>query len=86
MLETNWRLYAACLNKRTELFFHDKGGGRFAYSQARKICGECTVIQSCFEYAMEIEKDPAVLRYGMYAGMTPSQRAAYQDHLNRNVS
>jgi len=81
-----WRKQAACRGANTDLFFQDKGGGRFAYVQARKICGDCTVIQSCFEYAMEIEKDPAVLRYGMYAGMTPSQRAAYQDHLNRNVS
>lgn len=85
MNETNWVKEAACRGANIELFYQDKGGGLYAYKQARQICGQCTVIQQCFEYAMAVEIDPAVPRYGMFAGMTPSQRAAYQQHLDRHV-
>lgn len=81
----NWVTQAACRGANIELFYQDKGGGPHAYKEARRICGGCTVIQQCFEYAMAVEIDPAVPRYGMFAGMTPSQRAAYQQHLDRHV-
>lgn len=85
MSANNWVKDAACRGANTEIFYQDKGGGPYAYQQARRICGTCPVIQKCFEYAMAIELDPAVPRYGMYAGMTPSQRTAYQTHLDKHV-
>lgn len=81
--QMTWHEQAACRGANINLFFEDKGGGAHAYKQARRICGECTVIQKCFEEVMAIEIDPAVPRFGMYAGMTPSQRENYQQHLNR---
>lgn len=81
----NWVTEAACRGANTELFYQEKGGGIHAYKQARQICGQCPVIQQCFEYVMSVEIDPAVPRYGMYAGMTPSQRENYQRHLDRHV-
>lgn len=85
MTAENWVTQAACRGANIDLFYQDKGGGPYAYQQARRICGTCPVIQKCFEFAMATELDPSVLRYGMFAGMTPSQRAAYQQHLDRHV-
>jgi hypothetical protein len=79
----NWQDHASCRGADINIFFEQKGGGPYAYKAARSYCANCTVMQQCFEFIMEIEQDPAVPRFGMYAGMTPSQRENYQDHLNR---
>ena len=80
-----WQKEASCRGANIDVFFQEKGGGPYAYREAKKYCAECPVIQQCFEFIMAIEIDPAVPRYGMYAGMTPSQREDYQKHLDRNV-
>lgn len=85
MDSSKWAHLAACRGENIQVFFEEKGGGKYAYRQAREICGKCPVIQDCFNYIMSIESDPAVCRYGMYAGMTPAQRADYQKHLDRHV-
>lgn len=85
MSGNSWVKEAACRGTNINLFYQDKGGGPHAYKEARQICGECTVMQKCFTYIMSIEIDPAVPRYGMFAGMTPSQREEYQRHLDKHV-
>lgn len=81
-----WAKQATCRGTDTQLFFQDKGGGPYAYREAKEYCAACPVIQKCFEYIMAIEVDPAVPRYGFYAGMTPGQRESYQKQLDKYVS
>lgn len=84
-MANSWVNNAACRGADIDMFFQEKGGGPHAYKEARQICGQCTVMQQCFEYIMGIEIDPAVPRFGFFAGMTPSQRGAYQTHLEKHV-
>ncbi len=77
---TEWRLDAACRGWDHELQgdpWHPYSELPSAYDQARRICGDCPVRAACLAEASAAESDgPGALRFGMYGGRTPAERAA----------
>ncbi|WP_327671874.1 MULTISPECIES: WhiB family transcriptional regulator [unclassified Streptomyces] len=65
----DWRLRAACRGQDTNRWFIDKGH----YNDAKSICSGCPVRAECLYDALTTE--PNHHRYGMWGGLTGSQRA-----------
>jgi hypothetical protein len=86
MRNKNWRNEAACRGVDIAIFYQGRGSGPRMYDKAREYCNQCPVLADCFEFIMEIELDPHNHRCGMFAGLTPKQRAAYQAQRDTNVS
>jgi WhiB family redox-sensing transcriptional regulator len=74
-----WRLDAACRGWDHALRgdpWHPASEHPTAYDQARRVCGTCRVATSCLDEALAAEsRSPGALRFGMYGGRTPSERA-----------
>ncbi|MFF3065944.1 WhiB family transcriptional regulator [Oerskovia sp. NPDC057915] len=75
-----WRLDAACRGWDHELQgdpWHPVSDLPAAYDQARRICDACPVVVPCLAEANAAESGgPGALRFGMYGGRTPTERAA----------
>jgi len=77
---TTWARDAACKGKSTDIFYDDiwPATGGFLGEKvavARKVCEGCPVRRACLATALEDEKDePLKRRFGLRAGLTPSQR------------
>lgn len=67
-IDQSWRASAACRNRPPWIFFPGRGDRR-TLDAARKICASCTVRDQCLE-------DNLDAREGVYAGTTPTDRAA----------
>ncbi|MFJ4365099.1 WhiB family transcriptional regulator [Streptomyces chartreusis] len=67
----DWRPRAACLGEDTDRWFEAPGG---QYGTARTICDGCPVRVECLYDALTTE--PAGHRYGMWGGLTGTQRSA----------
>lgn len=79
MSSLEWHERAACAGMDTELFF--PGSGRSTdRNAALRVCGECPVRSDCLELALKIEGAVRhAVRFGIFGGMTPEQRAIESD-------
>jgi len=69
-----WQERAACADTDPELFFQSLGNNPFG--GAFSLCSGCPVRDACLTAAMSAEEGlSANLRFGMFGGMTPSDRA-----------
>jgi WhiB family transcriptional regulator, redox-sensing transcriptional regulator len=67
-----WRTDAACSSLDTNLFFPDADAGHEVASMtasAKAVCAECTVRQSCLEFAIRTRQLD-----GVWGGHTPEER------------
>src|SRR5262245_32758300 len=57
-----------------EIFFPTTGEG---YAQAKRVCNSCPVAAACLQMALVAERDTVSDwgRFGMYGGLTPTERA-----------
>ncbi len=74
--EEAWRARAACaeVEDADTIFFPTPIRGvnsRYAYRDARRICGMCPVRDECLEHALS---DPEPEYFGMWGGATPQER------------
>lgn len=79
-LELTWQADAACINLDTELFFTPESNTPGAQVEnldtIRRMCAGCPVLSECYEHAIRYEQ------YGVWAGLTPSQRALIRKEKN----
>lgn len=73
-LDESWETKAACRGPHTDLFFppdhfEKKTKREFRERQAKAICAECPVKQSCLEYALRI-REP----HGVWGGLNEAER------------
>ena len=72
----NWREAAECREADTAVFFPDTNH-RSETVQAKALCGGCVVRALCLNEALSSNQ-----RHGVWGGMTPSERDAYQQSLS----
>ncbi len=76
----DWRELAACKGWAekygSDPWFPDRPSAPSAYETAEKICESCPVVQQCLEFALGGDNGRGQPRWGMYAGMTPEERAS----------
>ncbi len=64
--------YGLCATEDPDLFFpdHDERTAAFAEqaAEAKQICFRCPILSTCAEYSLTYEE------YGIWGGMTPSER------------
>ena len=76
----NWRTDAACLQEEPELFF-PIGTARETLAQteqAKAICRNCKVVDTCLSWAMESHQDS-----GVWGGLSEAERRALKRHSAR---
>jgi len=78
----HWRKFAACLGADGSIFFptQRKFSAR-TWRPARAICETCTVREECL--AMAITLPETEDRWGMFGGMTPSERRLHRRSLRK---
>lgn len=69
----SWRSRAACVGIPDDVFFPE--GHRHSPADARRICGPCPVRAACLEETMRVENTSIRGRWGIYGGLTPTERA-----------
>ncbi len=71
-MNLDWMGRAACKGQPDTVFFPDSEdhGGRPDYTAARNICAACPARAECLAYALELN-----IGHGMFAGLTPTERA-----------
>lgn len=79
----NWTEQAACADMDTDIFFPDiNSKGRI--QEAKSICEQCPVMQTCLEYALAVEKtgvNADYIRFGIFGGKTAEERDALAPRL-----
>lgn len=67
----DWRSRAACLTEDPELFFPigNTGPALVQIEEAKAICRQCPVIDTCLKWAMETSQDA-----GVWGGMSEDER------------
>jgi WhiB family redox-sensing transcriptional regulator len=68
----DWMRRAACKGQPDAVFFpdHEDDVEQRDYTTARRICAGCPVRAQWLAYALELN-----IRHGMFAGLTPAERA-----------
>lgn len=67
----DWMGRAACKGQPDAVFFPGEDDGEQPdYTAARHICAGCPVRTQCLAYALQLN-----IGHGMFAGLTPSERA-----------
>jgi WhiB family redox-sensing transcriptional regulator len=76
-MNLDWMREAACKGQPDEVFFpeHHDDGEQPDYTTARRICAGCSVRAPCLAYALELN-----IRHGMFAGLSPTERANLRSH------
>jgi WhiB family redox-sensing transcriptional regulator len=70
-MNLDWMRRAACKGQPDAVFFPDhEDDEQPDYTTARQICARCQVQAQCLGYALELN-----IRHGMFAGITPAERA-----------
>jgi len=76
----HWSEDAACRGKPASVFFPDHiGFNDHRYDEALAICADCTVRQECLEMVIVLEDTDD--RWGVFGGLTPTQRAKLRREL-----
>lgn len=72
----DWMDDAACAKDGRDLWYADDSETR-RLGEAKRICRACPVQTKCLEHALAIEAadERTNLRYGIYGGLTPKERA-----------
>ena len=78
----DWLNEANCKNENTSSFYAipKTDGYADAVKEAKAICEECHVLEQCLDYAMRNEP------FGIWGGMTESQRARHRQKLRVPVN
>ena len=69
----------ACEEADPEDFYPETRGsnGLDRYTNARAICGTCTIRLDCLDWTLKLEGNiTGAGRFGMFGGLTPDERAA----------
>jgi len=78
----SWRDRAACIGADGLVFFpNDRKFTENTWAAAREFCAGCTVREPCL--ASALSQDVTEDRWGMFGGMTPSERRAHRRRLVR---
>lgn len=81
---TWWRDRAACLGKSGDIFFPtERKFTSKTWAAARALCANCPVREQCLATALAV--DVTEDRWGMFGGMTPSERRYHRRKLSREV-
>lgn len=76
MLNGDWTLEALCAQTDPEVFFPEQSDTNHDYTIAKAVCQRCPVIDVCREATLRAEGGLSrTSRFGMFAAMTPAQRA-----------
>ena len=76
----DWRSRAACIDAPQEAFFPpDRKFTTRTWAVARSLCSQCSVREQCLAVALNV--DVSEDRWGMFGGMTPSERRAHRRKL-----
>ena len=76
----SWRNRAACIGADGLIFFpHDRKFSAKTWAEAREFCAGCTVREQCLAFALS--HDATEDRWGMFGGMTPTERKAHRRRL-----
>jgi WhiB family redox-sensing transcriptional regulator len=69
----DWRHVAACREEDPELFFPigTTGPALLQVEHAKAVCGRCTVVDACLDWALESGQDT-----GVWGGMSEDERMA----------
>ena len=69
--DDNWRNTALCRDTDPELFFPvgTTGQALVAQDDAKRVCNQCHVQQSCLDYALDTNQDS-----GIWGGLTEEER------------
>jgi len=72
----DWRERAACRDHVLDFdaTFDTRTSGVHAYKSARQVCQSCLVKRACLDDALASEQGVGA-RYGMRAGLLPSERS-----------
>jgi WhiB family redox-sensing transcriptional regulator len=72
-MKRDWRKDAACIGVDQEVFFpSDRKFTSKTWLGARYYCSICPVREQCLQVALQV--DVSEDRWGMFGGMTPSER------------
>ena len=71
MNNRNWMADAACKTVHTSVFFPTRGQNA-EVEQAKAVCSECAVRETCLEYALDLSTRVEVI--GIWGGMSAKQR------------
>jgi WhiB family redox-sensing transcriptional regulator len=72
-----WRDRAACIGAPQIVFFPtDRKFTSKTWAAARRLCATCPVTEQCLAIALAV--DPTDDKWGMFGGMTPSERRAHR--------
>jgi len=77
---SRWSDRAACIGHPLDVFFPESNTDD-KWHQAIDICSGCTVTRECL--ALVIDLDDFSDRYGMFGGLTPSQRVSLRESMRR---
>ena len=71
----DWRANSACRDQDPELFFSIGSGPAADYQDehAKTVCRRCDVSDDCLQFALDQR-----IADGVWGGMTPAERSAYQ--------
>ena len=71
--DDSWRDHARCRDTDPELFFPvgTTGNALLAIDYAKRVCGQCAVMQECLEFALDTNQDS-----GVWGGHSEEERRA----------
>lgn len=80
----DWRRKAACIGAPQEVFFPtERKFTSRTWSEARRLCASCPVKDHCLSIALTV--DVSEDRWGMFGGMTPSERRQFRRKAGRDL-
>jgi WhiB family redox-sensing transcriptional regulator len=73
-VDNRWQQHAACRGPNQIIFFppprlERRSEKRLREQRAKEICNECSVRESCLQYALEIRE-----QHGIWGGSTENER------------
>ena len=84
MRGSDWREIAACKGMSIDLFFPNIPVGRTGvYDDGKAVCAKCAVRPSCMKLAEEFV--PHGDRYGLFGGLTPTERRLLRQRTKREA-
>lgn len=76
MSDNSWRMDALCRQGDPNLWYPANGNRNADTRLAKDWCEACPVIDQCRDYIVKFERgEPADKRFGVWAAMTPRERA-----------
>jgi len=75
----SWRKHALCRDTNPEMFFPvgNTGAALIQISEAKSVCGQCSVSPQCLEFAIQTSQD-----CGIWGGLTEDERRAIRRSRN----